>query len=147
MSAICDGSVRLRSASHPRRCRCSRMLSTTALYPPASCSARSVGSGSSTISASTPARPLGHPGPDDRPAAVPGPRRPHPAGQLAGVLQVNERPDAGVVTLDAGHEQQATVGGRIDRGPGFIGLGGEGEDHPGQHHAAREWQHGGGSAW
>ena len=66
----------------------------------------------------------------------------HPVGQLAGVLDRRDRADTRVAALDAGHEQQVTVGRRrcVDRGASLVGLDRHGDHHPGQDHARGQRQ-------
>jgi hypothetical protein len=82
----------------------------------------------------------GHAGADHRPAQTPDDQRPHPAPQLAGVLDLGHRADGRVPAVDAGHEEELAVHGGVRPGAGLGGLQGDGDDHLRQHHSGAERQ-------
>ena len=123
------------------------MFSSTARYSRASSWTAGVGSGSSMRLGLHPqgvAGP-GDPGPDDGAAGHPRMATAgRPPGRSPSSITSAITPTAGEAPLDVGHQQQAAAGraGRLDRGPGLVGLERHGEDHPGQHHPGLEGSNG-----
>ena len=111
-----------------------------AVYSRASWRARSVGLGLLDrvgLDDEGPAQ-AGHAGADAGPVQAPHHEGPGAAGERAGVLDRGDGAHPAEEPVDAGHEQQAAVGGGVGRGRGLVGLDREGHHHPGQDHAGRQ---------
>ena len=62
--------------------------------------------------------------------------------QLATVLDLGDRADAGEPAVDGGHEHEPAVGGGIGGGAGGVGLEGDGDHGVGEDHARGCGEHG-----